>query len=116
MHKQNKVIFNSDELHEQSTGLRFDLTHLGAQATGFLIRFNHQPYAYVNQCAHMPVELDWNEGEFFTAQKDFLICATHGACYEPQTGECVFGPCKGKQLQALKVTEENNQIIIHLDV
>ena len=30
----------------------------------------------------MPVELDWNEGEFFTSpEKDFIICATHGACY-----------------------------------
>ena len=109
------IVFNSDDLQERSRGLRFDLPHLSEHATGFVIRFDQKPYAYVNQCAHMPVEMDWNEGEFFTAEKDFLICATHGACYEPETGDCVAGPCKGKKLQALKVTEENDQVTIHLD-
>jgi nitrite reductase/ring-hydroxylating ferredoxin subunit len=109
------IVFDSNELQEKSRGLRFDLPHLGEHATGFVIRFNNKPHAYVNQCAHMPVELDWNEGEFFTSAKDFLICATHGACYVPDTGDCVFGPCKGKQLQALTVTEENDQVIIWLD-
>lgn len=114
MHNKT-IVFNSSDLHEKSRGLRFDLPHLGEHATGFVIRFEGKPRAYVNQCAHMPVELDWNEGEFFTLEKDFLICATHGACYEPSTGQCVFGPCKGKQLQVLKVVEESNQVLICLD-
>jgi nitrite reductase/ring-hydroxylating ferredoxin subunit len=109
------IVFNSNDVQEKSRGLRFDLPHLGEHATGFVIRFEGKPHAYVNQCAHMPVELDWNEGEFFTVEKDFLICATHGACYEPDTGHCAFGPCKGKQLQVLVVKEENNQVFIHLD-
>ncbi|MCH9799841.1 MAG: Rieske 2Fe-2S domain-containing protein [Betaproteobacteria bacterium] len=109
------IVFDSSELQEKSHGLRFDLPHLGEHATGFVIRFDGKPHAYVNQCAHMPVELDWNEGEFFTREKDFIICATHGACYVPDTGHCAFGPCKGKQLQVLKVTEESDQVFIHLD-
>lgn len=109
------VIFDSAELQEKSLGLRFKLPHLGEHVTGFVIRFENEPYAYINQCAHMPVELDWNEGEFFTRDKDFLICATHGAHYEPETGYCIYGPCKGKQLQRLAVTEKDNQIIIRLD-
>lgn len=112
----NKTIqFNSNDLQEKSTGVRFSVPALGEHVTGFAVRYNKQVYAYVNQCAHMPVELDWNEGEFFTVAKDFLICATHGAHYEPNTGHCVYGPCKGKQLQPLAVTEENERIIIHLD-
>lgn len=107
-----KIVLNSNDLQEKSQGLRFDLPHLGEHTSGFVIRFNGIPYAYINQCAHMPVELDWNQGEFFTSEKDFLICATHGACYEPNTGHCVFGPCKGKQLQPLRVAEENQQVII----
>jgi nitrite reductase/ring-hydroxylating ferredoxin subunit len=107
-----KIVLNSMDLQEKSEGYRFDLPHLGEHATGFVIRFNGAPYAYINQCAHMPVELDWNQGEFFTSEKDFLVCATHGACYEPNTGHCVFGPCKGKQLQPLRVVEENEQVII----
>jgi nitrite reductase/ring-hydroxylating ferredoxin subunit len=60
------------------------------------------------------VELDWDEGEFFTAQKDYLICATHGAHYLPNTGFCVMGPCKGKQLKAIAVTEKNQKIVINI--
>lgn len=114
MHSKT-IQFNSEDLQEKSTGLRFSIPQLGEHATGFVIRYNEKAYAYVNQCAHMPVELDWNEGDFFTVAKDFLICATHGAHYEPNTGHCVYGPCKGKQLQPLSVTEENERIIIHLD-
>ncbi|MFT7227581.1 MAG: nitrite reductase/ring-hydroxylating ferredoxin subunit [Methylophilaceae bacterium] len=114
MHDQT-IVLKSSDLQEQSLGLRFDLPQLGEHATGFVIRFKTKVYAYVNQCAHMPVELDWNEGNFFTADKTFVICATHGAQYAPDTGHCVAGPCKGKQLQSLGVTEENNRVTIHLD-
>jgi len=114
MHNKT-IVFDSSELQEKSQGLRFDLPHLGEHATGFLIRFAGEAYAYVNQCAHMPVELDWNEGDFFTVDKNYLICATHGAQYAPDSGRCVAGPCKGKQLQALPVTEENGQVTVHLD-
>lgn len=113
--RKNAIKFKSSDLQEKSLGLRFMLPHLGEHASGFVIRFKNKPYAYVNQCAHMPVELDWKEGEFFTVEKDFLICATHGAQYAPDTGDCVYGPCKGKKLQVLPVEEEGDEIVIHLD-
>jgi nitrite reductase/ring-hydroxylating ferredoxin subunit len=28
-----------------------------------------------------------------------LVCANHGAKFEPHTGVCVGGPCVGKRLQ-----------------
>ncbi|MEO1957120.1 MAG: Rieske 2Fe-2S domain-containing protein [Methylophilaceae bacterium] len=114
MHNQT-IVLESSDLQEQSLGLRFDLPQLGEHATGFVIRFKSKAYAYVNQCAHMPVELDWNEGDFFTADKTWIICATHGAQYAPETGRCIAGPCKGKQLQSLPVIEANNQVTIFLD-
>jgi nitrite reductase/ring-hydroxylating ferredoxin subunit len=111
---QKTVIFNSEDLVNEGPGLRFPLPELHARATGFVVRFHGKPYAYVNQCAHLPVELDWNEGAFFTAQKDYLICATHGAHYQPATGFCVMGPCKGKSLTPIQVTEQNQQVIIDI--
>ena len=113
--QEHIIHFKSKELLENGKGLRFDLPQLGEFATGFVIRHKGAAYAYVNQCAHVPVELDWNQGEFFTVAKDYLICATHGAHYAPDTGYCVMGPCKGKSLQSLPVTEQNQQITIHLD-
>lgn len=109
------ITLNSHEVHEKEQGVRFELPMLGEHTTGFVVRYQGIARAYVNQCAHVPVELDWNEGEFFDRNKDYLICATHGAHYAPDTGYCVFGPCKGKNLQSLPVTELNQQIIIHID-
>ena len=56
---QETVVFKSDELQDGAKGLRFALPALGEFATGFVIRFHGKPYAYVNQCAHVAVELDW---------------------------------------------------------
>ncbi len=106
------IIFKSEDLPEQGKGLRFALPALGEFASGFVVRFHGKAYAYVNQCAHLAVELDWNEGDFFTAQKEHLICATHGAHYRPDNGFCVMGPCKGKSLRAIPLTEHNQEIII----
>lgn len=111
----NKVVFNSASLVNEGLGLRFKMPIYGEYASGFVIRYQGRVYAYVNQCAHIPVELDWKEGEFFTAQKDFLICATHGAEYEPNTGHCVAGPCKGRSLKPMAVVEENEQILVDID-
>lgn len=111
----NTIVLKSEELEEGAKGVRFPLPALGEYVTGFVVRFHGKPYAYVNQCAHVPVELDWNQGDFFTVQKDFLICSTHGAHYRPDNGFCVMGPCKGKSLKPISVIEQNQEIIINLD-
>ncbi len=111
---ENTIILDAGNLQEKALALRFDLPQLGEHVTGFAIRYDGQVHPYINQCAHLPVELDWNEGQFFTQDKVYLICATHGAQYEPDTGHCVFGPCKGGALKALPVTEEGQQVLVHL--
>ena len=112
---QEKIILKSKDLEECAKGVRFPLPSLGEFVTGFVVRFQGKPYAYVNQCAHVPIELDWNQGDFFTAQKDYLICSTHGAHYRPDNGFCVMGPCKGKSLKPIQVVEQNQEIIINLN-
>lgn len=107
-----RLICNSAELTEQGLGKRFDLPEMGLRATGFAIRYQGKVYAYVNQCAHVPVELDWNEGDFFDLSKHYLICATHGAQYQPQTGYCVLGPCKGRQLKPVQVIEREGAVFM----
>lgn len=115
MADNERVICSSDVLEERGLGVRFALPELGERTTGFAVRYEGRVYAYVNRCAHVPVELDWNEGEFFDLTRDYLICATHGAHYQPNSGFCVMGPCKGQRLQALQVSERQQQVVIHLD-
>lgn len=114
MSENTTVTFNSHDLADAGLGLRFAMPMYGEHATGFVVRFKGRVYAYVNQCAHVPVELDWQQGEFFTPTKDYLICATHGAHYVPNTGECVMGPCKGKQLKPMQVVEKDQKIVVDL--
>jgi nitrite reductase/ring-hydroxylating ferredoxin subunit len=115
MADNERVICRSDDLQERGQGVRFQLPELGEHITGFVIRFEGRVHAYVNQCAHVSVELDWNEGDFFNITKDYLICATHGAHYQPDNGYCVMGPCKGQRLKAIDVFERNQQVMINLD-
>jgi nitrite reductase/ring-hydroxylating ferredoxin subunit len=115
MPENERVICSSQAVVERERGLRFALPELGERVTGFVIRYNGSVHAYVNQCAHLSVELDWNEGDFFDLSKNYVICATHGAQYQPTTGYCVMGPCKGRSLQAIEVTERNNEILINLE-
>jgi nitrite reductase/ring-hydroxylating ferredoxin subunit len=112
---ENKLVFSSASLVNEGLGVRFKMPMYGEFASGFLIRYENKVYAYVNQCAHIPIELDWKQGEFFTAEKDLLICATHGAQYQPNTGLCVMGPCKGRSLKPMDVLEENGRIVVDLD-
>jgi nitrite reductase/ring-hydroxylating ferredoxin subunit len=52
------LTFDSADLLEKGDGLRFSMPALGPHASGFVVRFQGKAYAYVNRCAHVPVELD----------------------------------------------------------
>ncbi|MET0519125.1 MAG: Rieske 2Fe-2S domain-containing protein, partial [Burkholderiaceae bacterium] len=61
----------------------------------FAIRFEGQPHAFLNRCTHVAMELDFQPDRFFDDSGQWLLCATHGAVYKPDTGECAGGPCRG---------------------
>ena len=55
----------------------------------FAIRYRDRVYAYLNACAHVPVELDLVEGDLFDLSGQYLVCAMHGAYYHPESGVCL---------------------------
>jgi nitrite reductase/ring-hydroxylating ferredoxin subunit len=107
-----RVICDSAALTEGGRGVRFIVQQYGAPAEAFVIRYDGRVYAYFNSCAHIPVELDWMEGEFFDKAGLYLICATHGATYEPDTGHCIMGPCKGQHLITVPVAERDGKVYL----
>jgi nitrite reductase/ring-hydroxylating ferredoxin subunit len=109
------VICASAALSDRKQGIRFRVA-IGAQTfPAFAIRYHGRVYAYINRCAHQGVELDWKEGYFFDSDREFLICATHGALYRPDSGTCVAGPCKGGALVSLAVAEDSEGIRLIAD-
>jgi nitrite reductase/ring-hydroxylating ferredoxin subunit len=76
----------------------FKLEVGGREVECFVVCWNGAHYAYVNKCRHIAMSLDWVENRFFDEDRRFLLCATHGALYQPDSGECIFGPPCGKSL------------------
>src|SRR2546425_848409 len=56
--------------------------------------------------------LDLWPNEFFTEDGQSLICATHGAVYEPDSGRCTAGPCLGDALIRLPLRREGDAIVV----
>lgn len=117
MDQRERLICASDALLDGGKAASFTVPFWGEGATGFAVRFNGKVYGYLNRCAHVPVPMDWEEGEFFDLTRQYLICATHGAHYEPDSGICVMGPCGGKRLQKVNVVErDGNVYLIELEL
>ena len=109
---RERVICRTDALADGGVGVRFELSRAGEVLPAFAVRWRGSVHAYVNECRHQASELDWTPGEFFDETKLYLICATHGALYEPDSGLCVAGPCAGARLCALDVIERDGQVIL----
>lgn len=107
-----RLICRSSELEEGGRGLRFEIDHGSERLPAFLVRYAGVVYAYLNRCAHIGVELDWLPGEFFDDSRLYLVCATHGATYQPDTGRCVLGPCKGGHLKSIEVEERDGGVYL----
>lgn len=102
----------SAELVEGGSGVRFTVERHGVSEAAFVVRFRGRAHAYLNRCAHLAVELDWQQGEFFDLSGLYLICATHGALYSPESGHCLGGRCNGKGLVALDVSEHDGCVFL----
>lgn len=104
------LICAAEAVLEGGKGVRFAVTAGGEDGTGFVVRYAGKAYAYLNRCAHVPIELDWAEGEFFESSGLYLMCSTHGAIYVPESGFCAGGPCKGGRLRPIAVVERDGRL------
>lgn len=105
-------ICDSRELLDGGRGVRFQVCRHGELVPAFVIRFQGGVHAYLNRCVHRSLELDLNEGDFFDALGEHLLCATHGARYLPASGTCVGGPCGRTGLVKVSVFEENGIVCL----
>jgi nitrite reductase/ring-hydroxylating ferredoxin subunit len=70
---------------------------------GFVVRKGGEVYAYQNFCVHVGHPLNWSPHQFLTRDGNALICASHGATYEIETGYCFAGPGNGRTLRKVEV-------------
>ena len=108
----SRRLCDSADLAESSLGVRFVLDEA---TNGFVVRFRDRVSAFVNRCPHLGTELDWQPGEFFEESGLYLVCSTHGAIFEPDSGKCVAGPCRGASLEPLQVREREGQVFLEVE-
>ena len=109
---RERLICAASDLPEMGKGVRFEVARFGQPQQAFVVRYDGQPRAFLNRCGHVPVELDWQEGEFFDHSRLYLICSTHGALYHPASGHCVRGRCAGRGLIPVPVVERDGHVYV----
>ncbi len=105
-----QALCTSGDLLERDKAVVFDVMLWRAPARAFALRFDGKVVAYMNRCAHVPSEMDWQRGEFLDADRRWILCSVHGAAYEPADGHCVGGPCGRGRLMPI-ATEERDGIV-----
>lgn len=106
------ALCNSADLADSSEAVAFDVVYRGRNCRAFAIRFEGASHAYVNECAHVAMEMDFLPNQFFDSSGQWLICATHGALYHPASGACAGGPCRGG-LEKIALTEHDGVVHWH---
>jgi nitrite reductase/ring-hydroxylating ferredoxin subunit len=105
---------NSADLADGGLAVPFDVLYGGQTCRAFAIRWQGRTHAYLNRCAHVAMEMDWQANRFFDDSGRWLLCATHGAVYQPDTGACAGGPCRGG-LVKIRTTERDGVVHWHTD-
>ena len=103
---------HSAELLDSGLAVPFDVVYAGATCRAFAVRFDGQVHAYLNRCAHVAMEMDYQPDRFFDETGRWLMCATHGAYYAPDTGVCQGGPCRGGLIK-IPVSEHDGVVHWH---
>jgi nitrite reductase/ring-hydroxylating ferredoxin subunit len=106
-----RLIAQVDEL-EPGKVKKFWLICQKYRVDGFLMNDGGSFYAYVNRCRHMSTPLDFVRDQFLSEDGRYLMCYTHGALYEPATGRCIAGPCKGESLYRLPVRVDKGAVLV----
>lgn len=76
----------------------------------FLVRQGEHIYLYENRCPHRGISLEWVPDQFLDSSARLIQCATHGALFLPENGECVAGPCVGQSLRQLRCHVSNGHV------
>lgn len=99
---------------EPGESKKFTLRRGQRDLEALLVNYDGSHFAYMNRCPHTGITLDWVNNQFFSSDGRYLMCATHGAVFEPPSGECIWGPCFGLSLQSVPLEVDDDMIYARL--
>ena len=91
---------------------KFRLACGDRRVNGFVVNHDGELHAYQNRCPHVGTPLDLWENEFLSEDTRTIVCATHGAIFDPPTGRCTAGPCAGDSLRRLPLRREGDDFVV----
>jgi nitrite reductase/ring-hydroxylating ferredoxin subunit len=91
---------------------KFRLDADGRRVHGFVVNHDGTFHAFVNRCPHVGTPLDLWENEFLTEDARRIVCATHGAVFDPADGRCLAGPCAGDALTPLPIRRDGDDVVV----
>jgi len=68
--------------------------------------------AWVNACPHFQLPLNAQPDRFLNKNATKLTCAHHYARFNPESGECIEGPCMGDKLLPVPVSLEGQSWVV----
>lgn len=82
---------------------------------GFVVQRGAEVFAYLNRCPHAGHPLNMRPDEFLAANKELIMCNSHGAMFDIASGVCVEGPCVGRKLVRLPIRIEAGLVLLDGD-
>ena len=103
-------ICDLDDIEEgKSLGITLEIN--GSRQMLLIVRSSDKAFVYLNSCPHIGTPLNLHPNKFLSHDKKHIICSTHGALFQIETGHCIFGPCKGDYLESIPVFIKDQQIL-----
>jgi nitrite reductase/ring-hydroxylating ferredoxin subunit len=80
----------------------------------FVVRRAGALFAYWDACPHYgDTPMAWRAGEYLNAARDRIVCASHGAEFDIETGLCTKGAALGKCLTRAPVwTNAHGELVL----
>lgn len=109
--RPGEVVCRLDDLSE-SPSKCFNLQFGdGEEVEIFVVRQGDDAVAYVNECPHQQLPLNWKDDSFLTLDKSRILCVMHGATFDIASGQVISGPMPANcALLQVPITVENGEI------
>jgi nitrite reductase/ring-hydroxylating ferredoxin subunit len=74
------------------------------QDSVMVIRQGGRLHAWRDACPHHGgTPMAWWKDHYLNAASTRIVCASHGAQFDIETGECTLGPCLGQKLRKVRL-------------
>lgn len=96
------LLCNKNEINNY-TARGFDIETDSGKIGLIVLRQDKSVSAYLNNCPHLNVPLNWQPDDFISLEGTHIQCATHGALFALEDGLCISGPCRGQSLTPVPI-------------